>query len=169
MSINRFGYLFKSGLKGVFSHGFRSFASVTVIAACLIIMGTFALVGVNVDSIIKDMESNSQILAFVDESVSREDAKLLEGPIRTLRNVRDVKFVTREEAMEKYKANFDDTSIFDGIDAQVFGPVHLGWSLRYKQRLSHKDGVTGKTWYIPGYGTWDSSALGGTFNLIIDI
>ena len=48
-----------------------------------------------------------------------EDAKLLEGPIRTLRNVRDVKFVTREEAMEKYKANFDDTSIFDGIDAQV--------------------------------------------------
>jgi len=56
-----------------------------------------------------------------------------------------------------------------GIDAQVFGPVHLGWSLRYKQRLSHKDGVTGKTWYIPGYGTWDSSALGGTFNLIIDI
>ena len=120
MSFNRFGYLFKSGLKGVFSHGFRSFASVTVIAACLIIMGTFALVGVNVDSIIKDMESNSQVLAFVDESVSREDAKLLEGPIRTLRNVRDVQFVTREEAMEKYKASFEDTSIFDGIDAQVF-------------------------------------------------
>ena len=101
MRMNRLGYLFKSGLKGVFSHGFRSFASITVIAACLIIMGTFALVGVNVDSIIKDMESNSQILAFVDENVTRDDARLLEGAIRTLRNVRDVQFVTREEAMEK--------------------------------------------------------------------
>ena len=120
MKLNRIGYLFKEGLRGVFSHGFRSFASVTVIAACLIIMGSFALLGVNVDSIIKDMETDSQILAFVDETLSQDDARLLEGPIRTIGNVRDVQFITREEAMEKYKASFDDASIFDGIDASVF-------------------------------------------------
>jgi hypothetical protein len=56
-----------------------------------------------------------------------------------------------------------------GVDAQVFGPLHLGWSVRYKQRIAHKDGIMDKTWYVPGYGTWDSSALGGTFNIIIDI
>jgi hypothetical protein len=56
-----------------------------------------------------------------------------------------------------------------GIDAQIFGPLHLGWSVRYKQRLAHDDGVVEKTWYVPGYGTWDSSNLGGTFNIIIDI
>ncbi len=56
-----------------------------------------------------------------------------------------------------------------GIDAQVFGPFHLGWSVRYKRRLAHDDGIMDKTWYVPGYGTWDSSALGGTFNVIIDI
>ena len=56
-----------------------------------------------------------------------------------------------------------------GIDAKVFGPFHLGWSVRYKQRIAHNDGIIGKTWYVPGYGTWDSSTLGGTFNVIIDI
>ncbi len=56
-----------------------------------------------------------------------------------------------------------------GIDAQIFGPVHLGWSVRYKKRLAHKDGIIDKTWYVPGYGLWDSSALGGSFNFIIDI
>ena len=56
-----------------------------------------------------------------------------------------------------------------GIDAKVFGPLHLGWSVRYKQRLKHDDGIIGKTWYVPGYGIWDSSELGGTFNFIIDI
>ena len=56
-----------------------------------------------------------------------------------------------------------------GIDAQVLGPLHLGWSVRYKQRLAHNDGIIGKTWYVPGYGTWDSSKLGATFNVIIDI
>lgn len=56
-----------------------------------------------------------------------------------------------------------------GIDAQVFGPLHLGWSVRYRQRLSHKEGKLGNTWYVPGYGTQDSSNIGATFNVIIDI
>ena len=58
--------MFREGLRGVFSHGFRSFASITVIAACLLIMGSFALVGINIDSIIRDMERESQILAVVE-------------------------------------------------------------------------------------------------------
>ena len=119
MKLNRIGYLFKEGLRGVFSHGFRSFASITVIAACLLIMGSFALVGVNIDSIIKSMEQDSQILAFVDDSLTQDDARLLEGAIRTLSNVREVRFVTREEALENYKSQYEDTSLFDDIDATV--------------------------------------------------
>lgn len=56
-----------------------------------------------------------------------------------------------------------------GLDAKVAGPLHLGWSARYKIRMSHHDGWIGSTWYVPGYGTQDSSALGATFNVIIDI
>ena len=111
--------MFREGLRGVFSHGFRSFASITVIAACLLIMGSFALVGINIDSIIRDMERESQILAFVDESLTQDDARLLEGAIRTLSNVREVKFITREEALENYKSQYEDTSLFDDIDASV--------------------------------------------------
>ena len=56
-----------------------------------------------------------------------------------------------------------------GLDAQVFGPLHLGWSVRYRQRLSHNEGNLGKSWYVPGFGTQDSSNIGTTFNVIIDI
>ena len=56
-----------------------------------------------------------------------------------------------------------------GVDAKIFGPLHLGWSVRYKQRLAHsEDGEWGKPWYVPGFGTYESN-LGGTFNVIIDI
>lgn len=120
MKINRIGYLCKEGLKGVFFHGFRSFASITVIAACLIIMGSFSLVAVNVDSIIKDMENESQVLAIVDERLSQEDARLLEGAVRALNNVREVQYITREEAMENFNAQFEDPSVFDSLDASVF-------------------------------------------------
>ena len=120
MSLNRITYLFKEGLRGVFSHGFRSFASVTVIAACLIIMGSFGLVAVNVDNLIGSMEEDSQILAFVDESLSENDARSIEGAIRSISNVRDVLFVSREEAMANYKASYGDSTVFENLDASVF-------------------------------------------------
>lgn len=56
-----------------------------------------------------------------------------------------------------------------GLDAKVFGPLHLGWSARYRFRLKHEDGRAGGTWYVPGYGKQDTSALGATFNVSIDI
>ena len=56
-----------------------------------------------------------------------------------------------------------------GIDAKIAGPLHLGWSARYKMRMSHDEGTLGNVWYVPGYGTQDSSVLGATFNVIVDI
>ena len=56
-----------------------------------------------------------------------------------------------------------------GADATIWGPLHLGWSVRYKRRIAHKDGVLGRTWYVPGYGVDGDTRLGGTFNVIIDI
>ena len=47
-----------------------------------------------------------------------------------------------------------------GVDAKIFGPLHLGWSVRYKRHIAHNDGVIGRT---------DDNRLGGTFNVIIDI
>jgi len=56
-----------------------------------------------------------------------------------------------------------------GLDAKVFGPLHLGWSGRYRIRMSHDDGFIGSSWYVPGFGIQDSSTLAATFNVIIDI
>ena len=57
-----------------------------------------------------------------------------------------------------------------GLGAKIFGPLHLGWSVRYKRRLSHsEEGDFGNTWYVPGYGKYGDTRLGGTFNVIIDI
>ena len=57
-----------------------------------------------------------------------------------------------------------------GVDAKIYGPLHLGWSLRYKRRISHKEeGDFGNTWYVPGFGIFGDTRLGGTFNVIIDI
>ena len=38
-----------------------------------------------------------------------------------------------------------------GVDAKMWGPVHMGWSLRYRRRLNSPDYVNTPQ-YAPGYG-----------------
>ena len=146
MKGNRLGYLLKEGLRGVFSHGFRSFASVTVIVACLIIMGSFALVSVNVDSIIADMERESEILAFVDDFLTEEEARSLEKTVRDVSNVREVSFVTCDTAMENYKATYEDDSLFQDLDGSVFRHryvIYLDDITRMQQTKSDLESING--------------------------
>ena len=52
-----------------------------------------------------------------------------------------------------------------GIDAKIWGPIRMGWSVRYKRRIAHNDGGLGNTYYVPGFGKQGSSRFGGTFNI----
>lgn len=55
------------------------------------------------------------------------------------------------------------------IDAKIFGPVRMGWSMRYKRRLFHTHGDIGEAWYVPGYGKSGNSRLGGEFNITFEL
>ena len=67
------------------------------------------------------------------------------------------------------KCNSHWAEISAGVDATIFGPLHLGWSVRYRKRISQKNGSMGNVWYVPGFGKSGSTRLGGTFNITIDI
>lgn len=56
-----------------------------------------------------------------------------------------------------------------GVESKIVGPLHLGWTVRYRHRVAYNEGEYGKSWYVPGYGISNSLRLGGTFNVIIDI
>ena len=115
MKLNRLFYLIKEGIKSIFTHGFMSFASVTIIVACLIIMGSFSLLTFNIDAMISDMEQDNEILAFVDDSLSDEEAMAIQTRLEAVSNVSEVSFLSREEAFENFKAEYEDSSRFDDL------------------------------------------------------
>ena len=55
-----FGYYVAEGIKGLFRHGFMSFAAITIMAACLLITGSVSLVAVNIDYSISSRLSPSR-------------------------------------------------------------------------------------------------------------
>lgn len=120
MKLNKLGYLIKEGFKSVFTHGFMSFASITIIMACLIIMGSFGLLAVNIDSLIRDLEQENEIVAFVDETFTDEQARALQSQVDATANVAESVFVSRDEAMTNFASDYEDSSLFEGIDSTVF-------------------------------------------------
>ncbi|MCF0193034.1 MAG: hypothetical protein HUK05_06425 [Prevotella sp.] len=67
------------------------------------------------------------------------------------------------------KCNYLWAEVLAGVDAKIIGPVHLGWTVRYKKRLSSSYDGLDKAWYVPGYGKDDSTGWGITFNVGIGI
>lgn len=67
------------------------------------------------------------------------------------------------------KCNYHWAELLFGIQAKIWGPIHLGWSLRYLRRISYKQGEHSNAWYVPGFGISDNANFGATFNVIVAI
>ncbi len=113
------GYYFSEGFHSIFTHGFMSFAAVCMIVACLLIMGSFSLVAVNLDHTLGDLEKENEFLAYVDDSCSEEDARALQAELEAIPNVAQVTFVTRAEALDEFKAGREENPLLDDLPATV--------------------------------------------------
>ena len=117
MKLNRFNYLMAQGVKNIFTHGFMSFASITIIIACLLIMGSFSLLTLNIDANIDRLQNQNEVIAYVDETLTEDEARAIEPKVAAVANVASVEFVTREQAMQTFEAEYD-SDLFD--NASVF-------------------------------------------------
>ncbi len=112
-------YFIKEGTLAIISHGFMSFAAVCMIVACLLIMGSFSLVAVNMDQMLGDLESENEFLAYVDENYTSAEAQALETLIENTENVSSVVYMTREEALDAYRSAQEYNELLDSLPSDV--------------------------------------------------
>ncbi len=117
MKLNNIGYLLKEGFRGIFIHGFMSFAAVCVTVACLVIVGSFAILAYNLDIMVEDLNQTSEILVYVDSELSDAEARSIGTKINLLDNVFMSTFVSREEALQDFISDHDDDTAFNGVQA----------------------------------------------------
>ena len=117
MKLNNIGYLLKEGFRGIFLHGFMSFAAICVTVACLVIVGSFSILAYNLDLMVEELNQTSEILVYVDSDLSDADARSIGTKINLMDNVLQSTFVSREEALEDFIADHDGDSAFSGVQA----------------------------------------------------
>ena len=119
MKKNNIGYLLREGFRGVFLHGFMSFAAVCVTVACLLIMGTFSLVLYNLHVMIVDLEKENAVLVYIDETYSEAEAKSVGSQITLISNVHEAKYISRQQALDSFVEDQNDATSFAGLDAST--------------------------------------------------
>ena len=119
MAKHDFRYFAHEGLSNMFSHGFMSFATIGITVACLLIMGTFTLVAVNANQLLRDLEQENEILAYVDDSYDETQARALQKKLQSIPNVASAAFISKEEAMEEFKAQYPDEALFQDLDPEI--------------------------------------------------
>jgi len=117
MKINNFGYLIKEGIRGIFLHGFMSFAAICVTVACLLIVGSFSSLVYNVGLMVEDLNKTNEILVYIDEELPIEEARSIETRIRVLDNILKAEFKSNEEALKDFIADHDGDDAFSGVEA----------------------------------------------------
>ena len=137
--------MIREGFRSIKTHAFMSFASVTIIMACLIIMGSVTLLSFNIDAMIQSLEDRNEVVAFVDEELTPDQAEALRPVVEAVPNVQEVFFMTREEAMDIFMGKYD-AALMEGIDATVFRHrfiIHLNDIAQMAQTKSALENVEG--------------------------
>ncbi len=114
-----FGYFVHEGLSNLRSHAFMAFASVGVTAACLLLIGTFTLVGLNAGANLDDLEAANEIVAFVKDTYTEEQARAVEADLLAVPNVSSAQFITRQEAMDDFTREHPDEAMFQDLDPGI--------------------------------------------------
>lgn len=113
------GYYVSEGFRSIFTHGFMSFAAVCMIVACLLIMGSFTLLAVNLNDMLGDFEAENEFLAYIDETVSEEDARALQSALERIPNVSSAVFTTKEDALQSFKEGRESNALLDELPPEV--------------------------------------------------
>ena len=146
MFSNQIWYHIKEGFRSIFTHGLMSFASVCMIVACLLIMGSFSLVAVNINEMLGQLEDENEFLAYVDESLDSGQSMSLQAKLASIPNVASATYTSKEEALKNFQAEQGNEVLFQNIPADSLRDrysIHVEDIELMEQTVAEVEAVTG--------------------------
>ncbi len=120
MKISTLWYSIKQGCKNIKRNRLFSLASIGTIVACLFLFGVFLSIVLNFRYMVKQAESSVGISVFFDEGIESTKIDSIGEQIRKRAEVKEIKFISAEEAWENFKKESfkeeEDQEILEGFE-----------------------------------------------------
>ena len=117
MKIRTSEYFIREVFMSLRRNNWMSLASIGTVAVSLFIFGMFLMLVLNMNKMAETLESQVQINVYLEDSVDREQARDIESDLKELEGVQAVTFITKDEAMERFKERLgDQKSLLEALD-----------------------------------------------------
>lgn len=110
-------YLTHEGFRNVWVNRLMSLASVTVLMACLIIMGAGIMIYFNINNVVDKVQSQNVVMVYVADDASEDETTQIGTSLKGISNVESCEFVPKEVAVqEQIQSMGGDAALFEGFD-----------------------------------------------------
>ena len=110
-------YLTHEGFRNVWVNRLKSLASVTVLMACLIIMGAGIMIYFNINNVVDKVQSQNVVMVYVADDASEDETTQIGTSLKGISNVESCEFVPKEVAFqEQIQSMGGDAALFEGFD-----------------------------------------------------
>lgn len=135
-------YLIKEGFRSLWTNRMMSFASIAVLMSCLILIGSAAMMFVNIESVLNKIEGQNVIMVFAEEGTTAEELTTIQDEIKNSGNVDSCTFVPKEEAWEAQLATMTEAQQELFRDSSKPIPLPDGYKVTVKEMDSFDKTVT---------------------------
>lgn len=109
-------YLTKMGFRSLVSNRSMTFSSVSVLTACLLLIGVSLMILFNIKGMVNEVKNQNVVVVFVEDGIGEEAVAKVGEDLRALRSVSDVEFVSKDTAFTEQLLSFGlDAASFDDL------------------------------------------------------
>lgn len=99
MRWSKFKYSFSQAKKNVFRNGLMTVASLFTITCCLLILGLFTVLSMNVNYITQQIKDQCEVQVYIADGTPEERVSEIGDEILAVSNVKEISLFTKEDAL----------------------------------------------------------------------
>ncbi len=112
--MSKIKYFFDQARKNIIRNGLMSVASLFTIVSCLVILGLFMVISMNLSVITDQIKDQCEIQVFLDLGTNDERVSLIQNQIAGMDNIKSVELYTKEQMLDEVKV-----TMFEGKEELV--------------------------------------------------
>mgnify|MGYP001812302293 FL=1 len=109
-------YFLRKALENIWTNPFLSLVTLSTIAISMLILGLFSLIYLNVQQSLQQLGGELQITAYLQETISSEQAKALRSKVADWPEVEAITYISKEQALGRFRSQLREyAGILEGL------------------------------------------------------
>ena len=110
-------YLIKEGYSNLRKHGSKTFSTMLIICATMLVLGIFILLFQNVNTNVDTVVEQQGLQALIEDTASEEDIEYMEDELKLINGVSTIEYLDRDAAYQDAKELFSEQEYFlEGLE-----------------------------------------------------